>query len=66
MEELKQLPRPTLEIAEDVLRREVAIMKITDENEFSNAFDELHTYTQQWDWDNYTFANPITGRGKCF
>lgn len=62
MEEVKQLPRPTLEIAEDVLRREVAIMKITDENEFSNAFDELHTYTQQWDWDNYTFANPITGK----
>ena len=61
MEE-KQLLRPTLEVVKEVEEREVAIKKIKDLEENDEALNELYAYKNQFDWSNYTFTDPTTGK----
>ena len=61
MEE-RSLPKATLEAVNEVNTRLEAIKKMTDEEEWFKAQEELYAYKQQWDWENYTFTDPTTGK----
>ena len=61
MEE-KQLLRPTLEVVEKVQNCLEVLKKTEMDDEYWEAAKELAIYQQEWDWSNYTFTDPTTGK----
>ena len=61
MEE-KKLLRPTSEVVKKVQNCLEVLKKLEMNDEYWEAAKELNTYQQEWDWSNYTFTDPTTGK----
>ena len=62
MEEVKKLSRPTLEVLEKLENCMAVLNKSGVGDEYWKASEELNTLEQEWDWYNYTFTDPATGK----
>lgn len=61
-EQEKKLPRATKENAQYVTKREAEIAQMTDDIQQLKARSELLSYEGQYDWQNYEFTDPETGK----
>ena len=60
--EKKKLPRPTLEVVEKIENCFAILNKLKNDDEYWKASEELSNLQQEWDWSNYTFTDPTTGK----
>lgn len=62
MKEETKLPRPTLEVVEKIENCFAILNKLKNDDEYWKASEEMSNLQQEWDWSNYTFTDPTTGK----